>query len=104
MHWKTFSCFIISIVILLTAGCTSWSPSDDEAVRLVKDYYLFYYGGKEVNVKIIRRGEYIKENKCYPVEFLIAPPEQKGYSKTFYFFRNEQGRVAIREFQFRRQD
>ncbi len=91
---------LIAIVLSLNLGCTSWSPSDDEAIGLVKDYYLFYYSGKVVEVKIIRRGEYIKENKCYPVEFLIVPQEQAGFRKTFYFFKNEQGGTDIREFQF----
>jgi len=84
----------------MNAGCTAWSPSDEEAVRLVKEYYLFFYSGKEVDVKIIRRGEYIKEDKCYPIEFLITPAEQKGFNKTFYFFKDEQGTAAIREFQY----
>jgi hypothetical protein len=91
---------LILIVFFLNAGCTAWSPSDDEAIRLVKDYYLFFYSGKEVEVKVIRREKYIKENECYPIEFLIVPQAQAGFRKTFYFFKNEQGSVAIREFQF----
>ena len=90
---------LIAIVLSLNLGCTAWSPSDDEAVRLVKEYYLFFYSGKEVEVKVIRREKYIKDNKCYPVEFLIVPQDHEGFKKTFYFFKNEQGRVAIREFQ-----
>jgi hypothetical protein len=99
MQRLAVSCLLISIAFSLNVGCTSWSPSDDEAVRLVKDYYLFFYSGKEVDVKILRRGKYIKEDKCYPVEFRIRPPGQEGFRKTFYFFRNEQGSVEIREFQ-----
>lgn len=100
MQKITISHLLIAIVLSLNLGCTTWSPSDDEAVRFVRDYYLFYYSGKEVEVKIIRRGEYIKENKCYPVEFMIIPQDQAGFRKTFYFFKNEQGETAIREFQF----
>lgn len=100
MQRQVVSCLLISIVFSLNVGCAEWSPSDDEAVRLVKEYYLFFYSGKEVEVKVIRRGSYIKENKCYPIEFLIVAPDHEGFKKIFYFFKNEQGNVAIREFQF----
>jgi len=103
MQRQVVICLLILIVISLNAGCTAWSPSDDEAVRLVKGYYLFFYSGKEVEVKIIHRGKYIKEDKCFPVEFLILPPGQESFKKTFYFFRDEQGSVAVREFQFGQQ-
>ncbi len=99
MQKITVSYLLIVIVLSLSSGCTPWSPSDDEAGRLVKDYYLYFYSGKAVEVKIIYRGKYIKEDECYPVEFLIVPQDQKGFRKTFYFFKNEQGTVAIREFQ-----
>ncbi|MEW6602735.1 MAG: hypothetical protein AB1499_17320 [Nitrospirota bacterium] len=95
-----FCSLLLTIALSIIAGCTTWSPSDDEAVRMVKDYYLFYYSGKEVDVKIIRRGEYLKENGTYPIEFMIVPPEQKGFQKTFYFFKTEQGKIAVREFQY----
>lgn len=100
MQRRAFNCVLILIVFSLNVGCTAWSPSDDEAVRLVKEYYLFFYSGKEVEVQIIQRGAYIEENKCYPIEFLIVSPEQEGFKKIFYFFKNEKGKVAIREFQF----
>jgi hypothetical protein len=87
-------------VFSLNVGCTSWSPSDDEAVRLVKDYYLYFHNGKEIDAKIVSRREYIKENKCYPIEFVIMPPDQEGFKKVFYFYKNERGEVAVREFQF----
>jgi hypothetical protein len=80
------------------AGCSaSWSPSDEEAVRLVKGHYLFYRGGKEINAEIIYRGEYIKECKCYPVKLKITDPKNRSYERTFYFFRNESGKVDVRE-------
>lgn len=99
MRKPAVSSLLIVIILSLNLGCTAWAPSDDDADRLVKEYYLFFYGGKAVEVKILRRGEYIKENKCYPIEFLILPEGQAGFRKTFYFFKNEQGEAAIREYQ-----
>lgn len=94
------SYLLIIIIFSLNSGCSTRAPSDEEAARLVKEYYLFFYSGKQVEVKITHRGEFIKENKCYPIEFIITPSGQKGFKKTFYFFRNEDEKVGIREFQF----
>ena len=85
-------------VLFVYAGCSaSWSPSDDEAVRLVKGHYLFYRGGKEINAEIIYRGEFVKECKCYPVKLKIIDPENRSHERTFYFFKNKSGKVDVRE-------
>jgi hypothetical protein len=59
-------------VLLLLTGCSSpWLPSDETAVQLVNDYYLFYHSGEKVKSSVIERGEYIKECECYPIKFKI---------------------------------
>jgi hypothetical protein len=93
-------CLLILIVLSLNVGCSSWSPSDDEAVRLVKDYYLYFYNSEVVDAKIVSRWDYIEENKCYPIEFMIIPTDKEGFKKVFYFYKNDKGEVAVREFQF----
>ncbi|MBI5665034.1 MAG: hypothetical protein HZC49_08135 [Nitrospirae bacterium] len=98
MQRKVVCCFLILIIFCLIVACSSGSPSDDEAARLVKEYYLFNYGGRQVEVKIISRKKFNKENKSYPIEFLIMPPGQKNFQKTFYFYKNEQGMIEIREY------
>jgi hypothetical protein len=100
MQIRAVGCLLIIIVFTLNMGCSTWSPSDEDAVRLVKEYYLFYYNGKEVDAKIIRRENYIKEYECYPIEFLIVPPENRSFKKKFYFFKNDNGKVGVREFQY----
>ncbi|MBI4683182.1 MAG: hypothetical protein HY757_08805 [Nitrospirae bacterium] len=89
---------LIMIIFSLNSGCSARAPSDEEAARLVKDYYLFFYSGKQVEVKIIQRGEFIKENQCYPIEFIIIPSGQQSFIKTFYFFMNKDNKVEMREF------
>jgi len=100
MRIRVVTCLLITIVFTLNLGCSTWSPSDEEAARLVKDYYLFFYSGKQVEVKIVRRGEFIKENKCYPIEFMIVPPERQSFRKTFYFFKDGDGKIGVREVQY----
>ena len=101
MHRRSIFVLLITIVLSLSSSCTTGAPSDEEAVRLVEDFYLYYHEGKLVNAKIIRRKEYIKEYKCYPVEFLISSPEQESFNKNFYFFKNKSGKVAVREFKIK---
>jgi len=100
MQIRAAGCLLVIIIFALGQGCSTWSPTDEEAVRLVKDYYLFDQSGREVEAKLIRRGEYIKENKCYPIEFLIVPADKRSFRKTFYIFKDENGKAAVREFQF----
>jgi len=91
---------LIMVIFSLNSGCSTQAPSDEEAARLVKDYYLFFHSGKQVEVIITRRGAFIEENKCYPIEFIITPSGQEGFKKTFYFFREEDNKLKIREYQF----
>lgn len=91
--------FLAAIFFLCMVYSCSWAPSDEQAVKLVKDYFLLNYEGVEVDAKIILRGQYIKDCKCYPVLMEITIPERETYKKTFYFFKNESGAIEVSEFQ-----
>lgn len=101
MQKRTLCFALIIIVLSLSSSCTTGAPSDDEAIRLVKRFYLYYFEGKKVDAKIIRRGTYIKEYKCYPIEFLISAHKQESSKKTFYFFKNKYGKADIRKFKIK---
>ena len=97
---RSRSLFTLIIMMLFIAACSSsWEPSDTDAVNLVKNYYLFYSGGKEIDAEIIERGAYIKKCKCFPVKFKITGEANESYEKTFYFFKNKSGKVDLSEFQ-----
>ncbi|MBI5407961.1 MAG: hypothetical protein HZA14_01185 [Nitrospirae bacterium] len=90
---------LTTIIFLLCAvSSCSWAPSDEEAVNLVKSYYLYYYEGKEVEARVMIRGKYFKECECYPIEFQITMPGRESFKKVFYFFKNEYGAVDVSEF------
>ena len=96
---EVYFMIIMTGLVILYAGCSaSWLPSDKDAVKMVKGYYLFYRGGEDINAEVVSRGEYIKECKCYPVKFKVLVSERNSYEKTFYFFKNQSGRVDIREY------
>ena len=81
---------IMTCFVLLYAGCSaSLSLSDEEVIKKVKEHYLFYRGGEEIDAEVLSRGEYIKECKCYPVKFKILASEKNSYEKTFYFFKKQ---------------
>lgn len=83
----------------LAAGCSPlWEPSDTEALGLVKSYFLYTRRGKAVDIEITARGKFIRECKCYPIEFQIREPEKEAYKKTFYFFKNQAGNVEVRAY------
>ncbi len=91
---------LLFALIFLVTGCfSSWTPSDDEAVRLLKDYYSFYKK-MGIEAEIINRGDFITECKCYPIEFQIAHSTNGTYKKTFYFAKNNSGAVEIKKFKF----
>jgi len=88
-------CILCSVLILF--GCsTSWFPSDDETVKLVNNYYLFYHEGQAVEVKIVKRSQYSKDCDCIPMEFEVKPADKDTFKKVFYFFKNETGKTDIR--------
>lgn len=99
---RTLYCILLMIsVFLVYAGCSgAWSPSDEDTVKLVRNYYLFYKDGKEIDAQIIYRGEFEKECKCYPVKYRIILSQDASYEKTFYIFKNESGNADIREYKF----
>lgn len=95
--------FILIMIstLLVYAGCSgTWSPSDEDAVRLVKKYYLYYKDGKEIDAQIIYRGEFEKECECYPVKYRIILSRDTSFEKTYYIFKNDSGNVDIREYRF----
>ncbi len=99
MRRSLYSLLLMTFIVL--SGCSSfWEPTDREAVRLVENYYLFSHRGKKVDVEIMGRAEYVRECKCYPIKFRIISLEQGSYEKTFYFFKNEAGKVEVREYKF----
>ncbi|MBI4847364.1 MAG: hypothetical protein HY808_02125 [Nitrospirae bacterium] len=98
MGKKTIKFVAIIFLLCIVYSC-SWSPSDDEAVELVKNYYLFYYEGKQADAVILLRGGHIKECDCYSILFQITLPERESFKKTFYFYKSEYGKVEVSEFQ-----
>lgn len=101
-NWKTNKqlCVLATIFIFfLYVGCApSWIPSDNNANALVRAQYLFFGNGEAVQTTVEKRGEYIKECKCYPIKFIITFSNGRINTKTFYFYKNESGNVALKEF------
>jgi hypothetical protein len=102
------SCFLplyhvlLVCTLLVFAGCnSSYTFSDSEAVKLVKSYYLFYHQGREVEARVMHRGEYIEDCECYPLTFEIRSKGRSNVSKAFYFFRDKSGTLDIREYRNR---
>lgn len=86
-------------VLIFNAGCSSsLLLSDADAAKLVEDYYLFFFGGEKVNAQPIERGSFIKKYKCYPIKFKIFLSNSKHNERTLYFYKNEQGKFAVRGF------
>jgi hypothetical protein len=95
------SIFILAITLLqfLTGCFSTWTPSDEEAVKLLKNYYSFYEE-EGVEASIIKRGTIIDDCSCFPIEFQIMNSEKGTYTKTFYFFKNGDGVPEIKKFKF----
>lgn len=90
---------LISLMLIVSLGCEAhWSVSDEKAVRLVKEFYLFFHEGRDVGAKIIRREPYSEECSCYPINFRITSPGAEDHYKMFYFFRNKDGKIEVSEF------
>lgn len=93
--------FLLIIALSLITACSSaWEPSDNEAVRLLENYYLFSRNGKEIDAEIIERKKFNKECKCFPVKFRIISKKHESFEKTFYFFKSKTGIVEVSEYQF----
>jgi len=91
--------FLVIPIFLIYTGCSFSSfLSDEEAVKLVEDHYLFFFGGEKVQAKVIERGEYIKKYDCYPIKFKITFSNSRNNSKTLYFYKNSSGKIAVRQF------
>jgi len=93
-------CVVAMILALLFfIGCVpSWNPSDKQAAKLVRSYYLFNDSGEAVQATVAKRGEFIEECECFPIKFKITFSNRKINNKTFYFYKNTAGNVAIKEF------
>jgi hypothetical protein len=98
---KSLLCLFLAIIFLqLLAGCYSTlTLSDEDAVKLLKNYYSFYEQ-KGVDAEIIKRGEFIKECNCYPIEFHVIHLENGTYDRTFYFYKNGNGTPEIKKFKY----
>jgi hypothetical protein len=89
--------FLLSIIL----SCEpKWAPSDNEAIRLVKDLYLFSHEGKHVEPSIIMREAYSEDCQCYPIKFRILLTNERSFQKTLYFFKNELGNLDVREYRY----
>ncbi len=91
-----YSLFFIAVLLLFVACSSSWSPSNDQAAKLVEEYYLFSHGGQRVKASVVERGEYIKKCDCYPIKFKLIFSKRNN-NMTFYFHKNESGKVAVRK-------
>ena len=93
-------CLLAMIFIFLFyVGCVpSWIPTDKSAIELVRDYYLFFNNGETVQATVAKRGEYMKECSCYPIQFKIIFPSARTNYKTFYFYKNTAENVEVKEF------
>jgi hypothetical protein len=97
---RSYTLIILTAGLLIITGCfQTWGPSDDEAVSLLTDYYSFYEE-KGVEAEVVKRGEYIKECACYPIEFEISDARHGSYRKTFYFYKNTDGSTGIKKFKY----
>ena len=93
-----FLLLVITASLLYTGCSASWLPSNEEAVQLVKDHYLFFYGGKEVEAKVIERGKYMDECECYPIRFKIIFSNKSNDDKTFYFYKDGFGEGDLKSY------
>jgi len=89
--------YLAVIFILLTSCIATFAPSDDEAVKLLRDYFSFY-NEQGVEAKIIKRGEFLTDCKCYPIAFQIINSKNKKETLTFYFYKDGSGPVEIKKF------
>jgi hypothetical protein len=91
--------FIMIFISLFLIGCApSWTPSDKEAAKHVRDYYLFYNSGETVQATVAKRGKFMEECECYPIVFKIIFSNGRNNNKTFYFFKNGSGNIEANEF------
>ena len=97
MKKKLYSWLLIPLFLFFIACSSSRLLSDEEAVKLVHDYYLFYHGGEKVIASVAERGELIEKCECYPIKFKIIFSSRNN-NKTFYFYKNESGEVVISKF------
>jgi len=97
--YKILILLLVIPVFLFYTGCSSsWVPSNEEAIQLVKDHYLFFYGGKEVEASVIERGSYMDECKCYPIKFKIIISNHSDNTKTFYFYKDGFGEGDLKSY------
>jgi hypothetical protein len=85
--------------MLFYVGCVpTWIPSDKEAAKLVREYFLFYDSGKTVEATVVKRGEIIEECDCLPIIFKIVSSSGSNKNMTFYFYKNGSGNIEANEF------
>jgi len=96
------SCLMLLMVLFfIYAGCShTWSPSDQNALKLVKEYYLYFHAGEKVDAEILKREEFVKTCVCYPIQFQITGSTAKSGVKTFYFIKNKSGEIEIKRYTY----
>ena len=97
MKKKLYLWLLIPVFLFFIACSSSWLLSDEEAVKLVHDYYLFYHGGEKVKASVVERGEFIEKCECYPIKFKLIF-SRRNNNMTFYFYKNGSGEVTIKKF------
>ncbi|MEN8262448.1 MAG: hypothetical protein ABFR82_03200 [Nitrospirota bacterium] len=97
MKNKLYLWLLIPVFLFFSACSSSWSPSDEQAVKLVKEYYLFAHHGKKVKAEVVKRGEFIEKCECYPIKFKLIF-SRRNNNMTFYFYKNKSGKAAVRKF------
>ena len=92
-------CFLVLSILFMYSGCSGLSaPSDKEAPQLVSEYYLYYGGGEDVDVSIVKREEYNDGCKCYPIKFQVTRSRASSGLKTFYFFKGPSGTFTLKKY------
>ena len=96
---QLFFCIVVSCILFIYSGCSGLSaPSDKEAAQLVSEYYLYYGGGEDVDVSIVKREEYNDGCKCYPIKFQVTRSRASSGLKTFYFFKGPSGTFTLKKY------
>lgn len=94
------SCLMLVLFsLLILTGCAAkWSPSDREALQLVKEYYLYFHEGEKIEASILKREEFVEECTCFPIIFQIIRSTAQSGEKTFYFTKNRSGDIEIKRY------
>jgi hypothetical protein len=100
MRKLRFNSLIVLAMIIILAGCSSFSSmSDEELVKIAESYYNYNYSEKSIEMAVVERSKYDKECDCYPVRFIITRSGQGSTKSTLYFFKNDSGEFEVRKYE-----